>query len=340
MYRLILVFSLACLAMTLPAREVTDADGRKVTVPDTVKRVYGASPPVTYLLYAFDPAVVIGLNFPFNADEKSGLDPKFTALPVVGGWFGQGMTPNFEEVLRQRPDVMLVWRNHFLHPNEGKEFIEGLPIPYVAMNFDKLANEIDNIRVVGDVLNQPERAQALLAYARQTLETAEKFRMQQADKSAIRVYYAESPDGLQTECQQSFHAELIELAGAQNVHQCVQKNLYGREQVSMEQVLQYNPAVIIAFEPAFYKNIWQNPSWQLIDAVKQKKVYLIPRRPFNWFDRPPSFMRFMGLQWLMAKLHPEDYKIDLIKETRDFYKLFLRITLDEAQARDVLGEEK
>jgi len=61
-----------------------------------------------------------------------------------------------------------------------------------------------------------------------------------------------------------------------------------------------------------------------LKAVKQKKVYLIPTKPINWIDNPPSFFKILGLFWLGQKVYPDYYKYDLDKEKAEFYKLFLQ----------------
>ena len=71
-------------------------------------------------------------------------------------------------------------------------------------------------------------------------------------------------------------------------------------------------------------------------AVKDKKVYLIPHAPFNWFDRPPSFMRILGLKWLTNILYPKEYKIDIVKEAKDFYRLFLGVELSTNEMKQVI----
>lgn len=73
-----------------------------------------------------------------------------------------------------------------------------------------------------------------------------------------------------------------------------------------------------------------------IRAVQAGRVYRIPKEPFNWFDRPPSFMRLLGVRWLACKLYPSDYPLDLAAETRCFYKLFLNVSLDDAAVRKLL----
>jgi iron complex transport system substrate-binding protein len=60
--------------------------------------------------------------------------------------------------------------------------------------------------------------------------------------------------------------------------------------------------------------------------------------PFNWFDRPPSFMRLLGIHWMMHNLYPQTYPIDMVAETRHFYRLFLNVDLNEAAARKILQQ--
>ena len=99
----------------------------------------------------------------------------------------------------------------------------------------------------------------------------------------------------------------------------------------------YDPDVILVYEKELFDKIYGDPKWQLLGAVKNKKAYYIPREPFSWFDRPPSFMRFLGLKWLVNLIYPEAFKFDMIRETREFYKLFLDLELTDAQIYKILG---
>ena len=105
----------------------------------------------------------------------------------------------------------------------------------------------------------------------------------------------------------------------------------------MEQLLLYDPEVILVKEPTFFATIFTDPRWTNLRAVRDKRVYLIPCEPFNWFDRPPSFMRLLGIKWLLSLLHPDLYRVDMVAETHDFYKLFLGVDLSEIQTREVLN---
>jgi iron complex transport system substrate-binding protein len=344
-FRRILTLHVACMAILLlwtgatAAHDIVDMAGRRVSVPETIRKVYGTSPPATYMVYAMDPALVAGLNFPFNPDEKQYLDPRVKNLPVVGGWFGQGQVANLETLLTVAPDIVLVWRWHGRESAINAKIEQalaplGIPIVYVVL--DDLADYPEAFAFLGKLFGRQERARALQRYAEATLETAARVRAAAAPDEQVSVYYAEGPDGLNTECHASVHVELITLCGGRNVHRCDATSRYGMQKISMEQVLIYDPQVILSHEALFFDKVYTHPKWQNIRAVRNKRVCRIPRIPFNWFDRPPSFMRLLGTHWLMHRLYPDLYPIDLVAETQAFYRLFLQVELDAAGARSLL----
>lgn len=319
------------------ARLITDMLGRKVDVPDVIEKVFGTAPPATLMVYAFDPKMVVGLNAKLKANHQKYLDPCMQQLPVIGGWFGQGQVSNLETLVRAQPDLVLVWMWHQSAINEKIErALKPLKIPIVYMIQDTLADYPATFRFLGALFNRPSRAEALAQYAEQTLAAAGRVRDTYSSSDPVAVYYAEGTDGLSTECHTSIHAQLISLSGAENVHHCTAQNIYGMQKISMEQVIQYNPQVIVTHEPLFFNNVMNNPRWQNIRAIQGNRVCQIPRSPFNWFDRPPSFMRLIGLQWMLHQLYPEDDRIDLVSETQRFFQLFFNVTLDQTAARSLL----
>jgi iron complex transport system substrate-binding protein len=108
------------------------------------------------------------------------------------------------------------------------------------------------------------------------------------------------------------------------------------DMISLEQVMLYNPDVMLVLEPVFFKAVFSDPRWRRIGAVKEERVYFIPNQPFNWFDRPPSFMRLLGAKWLANHLYPERYRVDLMRETQEFFRLFLGVNLSPEEATAAL----
>lgn len=318
-------------------REVVDMAGRRVVVPDTVTKVYGASPPATYLLYSVAPTLIAGLNYPFTRKERAYLTPAMDSLPVIGGWFGQGRTPNQEILLRVKPDVMVAWMWRGTAVNEKiEQTARQLNLPLVYVKLDDLSDYPAAFRFVGSLLKREERASVLSDYAERTLRAIDRLREAIPEEGRISVYYAEGRDGLSTDCDQSNHTEVIGLAGGRNVYQCDSGDTYGMEKISLKQVMLYDPEVIVAQEKTFVEGMMDDPRWRFLRAVKTRRVHLIPKAPFNWFDRPPSFMRILGVKWLASILHPDLFPLDLLRETREFYALFLGVHLDDKALEDIL----
>jgi len=326
--------------ISLPAahgREIVDMAGRRVTVPDTIRRVFSESPPATYLLYALDPSLLTGINFNVKPEERRFLRPEFSRLPVAGAGIGQGRNINLEALLALKPDVVLMWA--WKDGGAGSQLAERLQksgIPTVFLDLDRLESYPAIFTFLGDLVGRRERARRLANYARDTLRSVAAATAGIPERERVAVYYAEGSDGLATERESSVHAEVILLAGGRNVHRGAALNHAGMEKVSLEQVLLYNPQVIVAQERIFRDSVARDRRWQGIRAVRDGKVWLIPRGPFNWFDRPPSFMRLLGLKWFTNRLYPERYPIDIAKETRAFYRLFLGVDLRDRDLREIL----
>ena len=340
--RLIVILALAALlwpaAGPARARLITDMAGRQVDVPAVVRKVYASAPPATYMVLALSPELLVGLNAPPPESARGYLSPRLWELPVLGGWFGQGRGANLESLLAARPDVVLAfgWRDQ---PAQWKiaQTLAPLGLPVIRVELGGLADFPRFFLFLGQLCNQPERGRALAAHARGVLDDMARLRAAVPPPKRPRVYYAEGPRGLHTECDQSFHAELIELCGGQNVRKCRAGGIHGMERVSMEQVLAYDPQVILSHDPLFLGQELKQGLWRGLPAVREGRAYAIPTRPLNWFDRPPSFMRLLGAQWLAHKLHPQLYPVDMAAKTVEFFRLFLGVELSRQAAEELLG---
>jgi iron complex transport system substrate-binding protein len=200
----------------------------------------------------------------------------------------------------------------------------------------------DAYRKLGELLGEPERAEQLAAECRKVVtEIEEKVKTIPAEKRR-RLYYAEGPTGMETEPGNSMHSEALIFAGAANVAAVPNQQGYGHTPVSMEQVLSWNPDIIVtgydhtSTPGEFYRMVWKHRGWQKVTAVRNREVYEVPQYPFCWVDRPPSVNRIIGLKWLANLFYPELFSYDMRTETRSFYALFYHVQLTEAQLDDLL----
>lgn len=330
--RFILVFLLIFVSLfASESRTFVDISGKTITLPEPITRIYGSAPPISFMIYVIDDAPLIGVNFPqTNQDNANGdtfLSKHFMSLPILGGWHGNNI-PNLEAIIAAKPDVIITWDTPLLNEKTAKDLAR-INIPALKVNIDDSANYPEVFRYLGKVMNKEERANALASMAQTYLDELKAFVASVPLSERTKVYYAEGSFGLQTECDVSFHSEPLILAGGNLVHKCVQNSVIGMQEVNFEQVLTYEPEVIIVQSPAFYKTIFEDKKWALLKAVQAKHVYLIPKSPFNWTDRPPSFMRIIGAHWIASKLYPTRYPYKIQDKVRAFYQLFFGVKLSD-----------
>ena len=327
---------------TAPApEEVTIADmaGREVTVPAAVDHVFGANTNSTVMLYTLVPDKMIAWNIKPDAAAMVYMDPGYARLPVLGSLYGSGKESNIEEVLTYLLDLIVLCdtkaNQKVIEAADGIE--ERLGIPVVVVKAD-MGNYDEAYAFLGPILGAEEEAAALGDYCRETVAYAgEKTALlNKGDK--VSVYYARMDDGLTTEFTGSPNAQVLTLAGGVNVAEGETSS----GEVTLEQVVAWNPETIIighigASEVAAYDAIMSGGLWAETDAVKDGAVYSVPRLPFNWFDRPPSVNRVIGVKWLGNLLYPDVFDCDMTAEVKDFFSLFYHYDLSDEEAAALLG---
>jgi iron complex transport system substrate-binding protein len=333
--RVFLASASAALAAPRIARAttVTDATGRALQVPAKVTRVFPAGPPAAILLYTLAPDILIGWPRANRPEECAYMLPDVCGKAEVGRITGRGNTANLESVLALKPDLILdVGSTSATFVSLAGRVQEQTGIPYALLDgrFDAI---VPTYRKLGELTGRQADAEKLARYAEDTLKTIQSRIADVAPARRPRVFYARGPRGLVTGLGSSINVETIELL-AQNV---AGGNKGGLANVSIEQVLLWNPEVIVTIDQDFAATVRSDPSWSAVAAVKNGRVHLSPKMPFGWVDFPPSVNRLIGLRWLAKILYPERFPEDMRTLTRDFYTLFYHRTPTGAQIETVLA---
>jgi iron complex transport system substrate-binding protein len=316
------------------AAEVVDAAGRAIPIPRTVARVFPAGPPAAILTYTLAPEILIGWPRANRPEECEFMLPDVCARPEVGRLTGRGNTANLEAVLALKPDLILdVGSTNPTFVSLATRVQEQTGISYALLDgrFDAIA---PTYRKLGELTHRESEAETLARYAVDTMGTI-KARVEAIPaKQRPRVYYARGPRGLETGLGGSINVETIEFLGAHNV---AVERTGGLALVSLEQVLLWNPDVIITIDADFAANVRHDPLWASVAAVREGRVHLSPKLPFGWVDFPPSVNRLIGLWWLAKILYPAQFHEDIRALTRDFYARFYHVTPSDAQIERVLA---
>jgi len=109
--------------------------------------------------------------------------------------------------------------------------------------------------------------------------------------------------------------------------------------ISMEQVLQWDPDVLITGKPKKQvEQVMSDPAWANLKAVKNGRVYSNPKGVFAW-DRY-GVESALQPQWCAKLLYPglfEDF--DIAQELKNFYHTFFYYELSDQQAQMILNYE-
>jgi iron complex transport system substrate-binding protein len=326
-----IVIAALCLSWTAPAaaRDVVDSVGRKVAVPDRVEKVMAAGPNAAVVLYVLAPEKMIGWPSAPRLEERPFIRPEYRDLPEHGRLTGRGDTANIEVVLKARPDLVFDFGSVTPTYSSLAERVQqqtGLPYLLIDGHLDVTAA---SLRLLGDVMGVADRA-AAIARAVEEIESLVATRLKDLPETARRrVYLARQANGLETGLRGSINTEIVERAGGVNVAER-SSGRGGIANVSVEQLLAWAPDTVVTWDRNFFQRVYDDPVWQTVPAVKDRRVYLAPRLPFGWIDAPPSINRFIGLRWIASLLYPDRFPEDFRAVTRDFHRLFYRADLDEA----------
>jgi len=332
--------ALAALAALLPlaafpARDFIDDAGRKISLPDRVTRVYAAGPPASVLVFALAPDTLIGWTRAFRENEKIWVPENYANLPELGRLTGRGNSANVEVVLKEKPDLIVdIGSTAATFSSLADRVQEQTGIPYVLLD-GRLDSTAQQIEKLAKVLGVEPRGKELADYSRQLIAGLKAKIATVPESKRPEVYYARGPQGLVTGLAGSINVEMIEFLGAKNV---AGDQKGGLAQVGFEQVVLWDPPVIVTNDPNFYRDASRMPVWQSVTAVRNKRVHLSPNLPFGWFDYPPGANRLIGLLWLSEILYPEQFRHDYPKEIARFYRMFYHREPTAAQIAALLAE--
>jgi iron complex transport system substrate-binding protein len=321
------------------AAEVVDMAGRHVQLPAHIDRVFAAAPPVVPLIYALNPNKLITVSFPFKPEDAAYITPAVLALPPVGRYLGEGSVPNPELLARAAPQLTVAWEMPFIDRSKVEQTFQTLGTPGLFVHLEHLADYPAALELVGAAIGEEVRAAELASVIRAALQRVAAAVGAIPASERKRVYFAEGASGLLTECGDSFHAEVITLAGAENVMTCENKMMCGREPTTLAQLKALDPDVIVTDDAKFFASVKTAPAWAELRAVRESQVYQAPTAPFDWMGRPPSFMRVLAMQWLANLLYPEWFAWDATVEIPAFYAQFLGVNPASIKVDALLGRD-
>ena len=270
-------------ALAADKRTVVDSAGRHVEVPRKIVRVFAAGGPASIFMYTLAPEKLLGWTSPLTPDERAYIPAPYVGLPTLGRLTGRGNTANVESVLVSRPDVIVDYGT--INPTYislAERVQNQTGVPYLL--FDGNLSQIARVYLTaGEALAIGERSKELAHYTERLLADVDKRLAGLPPEKRPSVYFARGPRGLQTALKGSINVESIERIGARNVA-AEHMGSGGLVTISPEQLLLWDPEVVVAIEPSFVSSAGTDDVWKGIKAVRNRRLYLTPGDPFGWID--------------------------------------------------------
>ena len=324
----LLLFALTALAAAgaADAAVFIDAAGRRVALPDRIERILPAEQDAEVLVFTLAPHKLPGLE---RRTGRTAARAGGTRLPALR--FRSGATPDsvVEAAREYRADLIIdagpvtPERTAFA---EAVQQQAGIPYILVDDSFDRTSSVLQR---VGVLLGEAERGHKLRKFADNAIDGMRGRLLIQPPDARPRVYYGLGPDGLTTPLPGSPAGAAIDEAGAINVAAPLGRGAQVR--TSRDQLLAWDPEIIIAADPRFYNALRRDRAWRRLSAVRARKIYLEPGSPFGWLAGPPGINRLIGLYWLSTVFYPAATQDELRGVACDFYDTFYRTRLTNAR---------
>jgi iron complex transport system substrate-binding protein len=239
---------------------------------------------------------------------------------VVGQFYGTANL-NPEEIARLAPDIVIdIGEPKASIVADMDAISESISIPTVHVTAT-LESSAEAFRILGRLLNRKQKGEELALFCEKTLD-AEKTIMAKVGNNKKSALYCLGKTGLNVLAATSFHAEILD---AMTDNKAVVQNPTARgsgNETDLEQILLWNPEVILFEADTVYKTVRGDPAWKQLQAIKNNTYYEVPSIPYSWMGSPPSINRYLGILWLGKILYPQYAAYDLYTEVAEYYKLF------------------
>ena len=305
----------------------TDSVGREVELPMNIERVAISGSLAQIVVFALCPDRLVGVASKWDKTAEQFLATEYYQLPELGQLYGGKGEMNLETLLASGAQVVIDVgepKGSIADDLDALSEQTGIPFVHVTMTTATMG---DAYRKLGELLNMPDEAEALAVYC----DTAYAKITAIADSvDKVNLLYITGDQGLNVIAKDSYHAEVIDLL-SNNLAVVDSPSSKGTgNEIDMEQIMLWNPDVILFAPDSCYATVGTDPLWSGITAIKTGEYYEVPMGPYNWMGFPPSVQRILGMLWMAKLLYPDAADYDLYTEVAAYFKLFYHCELSEA----------
>lgn len=318
-------------------REFTDSTGRTVTIPQEITKIAVSGPLTQIYVLPLCPEMMVGFANTFSGEAEIYIAKEYLELPKLGQLYGGKGEMDLEALLAAAPDVVIdVGEAKKTIVEDMDSLTEQTGIPFVHIDAT-VKTAPDAYRKLGELTGKINKAEELAVWCEKTYKMIEDM-MKKVDTDGKRktMLYCLGDAGVNVIAEGSFHAETINMMSTNlaAIEKVVSSG--GGNEVDIEQIMKWDPEVIIFGPESIYDTVASEPSWSGVTAIKTGNFYKAPSGPYGWLSSPPSVQRYLGLVWLGELLYPDYVEYDLMSEVKDYYKLFYDCELTDEMYQNLV----
>ncbi len=273
---------------------LTDSLGHIVTLEAAAQRIISLAPSNTEILYSIGAGSQL-----VGRDEFSDYPPEASEVQSIGSTFGD-LSP--EPIVALEPDLVLAAA---ISPEEQIQTLLDIGLQvFVIANPTDFEGLYANIQQVGILTGHQADANALVDEMKTRVEAVTAA---VEGSEPPKVFYevdGSDPTAPWTTGTGTFQQMMFDLARGENISADIQ----GWAQLSLEEIVERDPAVIIfgtaSFVPTSVETLSARAGWGEISAVEMGQVYGVNT---DWTDLPgPRLVN--GLEAIARILHPDRFE--------------------------------
>ena len=320
-----------------PTVTFIDSTGRSVAVPATIETIAITGPLSQVYILPLAGDMLVGVSNAYAEDAAQYLPAYIFEKTEIGQLYGGKGEMDLEALLAAAPDIVIdIGEPKSSIADDLTALTEQTGIPFIHIDATVLTAP-EAYRTLGKLLGREEKAEELARWCESThANISSMLAKVDADGARKTILYCLGDTGTNVIAEGSFHAETINMMGKNvAVVEDVVSSGAGNE-VDLEQILVWNPDVIVFAPDSCYDTIAASAQWQSVPAVASGVYYITPYGPYGWLSSPPAVQRYLGMLWLGELLYPEYTEYDLQEEVTAYYKLFYGCDLTEEMYRDLV----
>ena len=310
--------------------EFTDSLGRTVTLPEKITKIAISGPLSQVYILPLAGDMLVGVSNAFAENAQKYISEDILSKTEIGQLYGGKREMDLEALLAADPDVVIdIGQAKGSMAEDFDALTRQTGIPFIHIDTD-IATAAESYRTLGELLKREEKAEKLAVWCENTygsiLTMMEKV---DGDNARKTLLYCLGENGTNVIAEGSFHAQIINLM-SQNVAVIEDVVSSGDgNQVDLEQILLWNPEVIVFSYDSCYDTVGESAQWKNITAIEEGAYYEAPYGPYGWLSSPPAVQSYLGMLWLGAVLYPNYITYDLQEEVTAYYELFYGCELTE-----------